>query len=460
MTIVEDELGYVSVGTLLSHSEHKLRIPNFQRPYSWTPRHAGQLFSDLVRACSQNPERAYIMGTVILLQEEETAPFEVVDGQQRLLTVHMLRTLIDGNSIGSLDVGDSPVHRVYQELARRVAGLGSGANPSSDELRNFLDRGAQVLQIVTDDRDEAFQFFDSQNYRGKALRPHDLLKAYHLREMADSSTVERRAVVDRWESADENDLDRLFSTYLSRIHWWSRNTSAREFTPDDIDLFKGVSRFAQRLPAADYHRVAKSVLPGLRDWTTGDTTVSAEFADLRNRDFTRMLHQLDTPVAAGHSFFDFAAFMLKEMTRLESTLKGDGFLPFASGQAGPDMDPKQFFDQPRFRFCRELYVAAVLYYSNKFSDPDALTQLRLFRWAFAPRLAYELLGWRSIDNYAIGRAVGREGLSAFALFASIRDSLDPTSVPLEDVMSPSRATSKNDDDWELSALIRIDHNHA
>ena len=29
---------------------------------------------------------------------------------------------------------------------------------------------------------EAFQLFDSQNNRGKSLEPHDLLKAYHLRQ--------------------------------------------------------------------------------------------------------------------------------------------------------------------------------------------------------------------------------------------------------------------------------------
>jgi hypothetical protein len=37
--------------------------------------------------------------------------------------------------------------------------------------------------INVDKVEEAFQLFDSQNTRGKELDPHDLLKAYHLREM-------------------------------------------------------------------------------------------------------------------------------------------------------------------------------------------------------------------------------------------------------------------------------------
>jgi hypothetical protein len=43
------------------------------------------------------------------------------------------------------------------------------------------------VRIVTYIEQEAFQFFDSQNTRGKSLEPHDLLKSYHLREMTDLS---------------------------------------------------------------------------------------------------------------------------------------------------------------------------------------------------------------------------------------------------------------------------------
>lgn len=84
--------------------------------------------------------------------------------------------------------------------------------------------------------------------------------------MADASAAEQRAVVEEWEQANENDLDKLFGTYLARIHWWSRNESARAFTADDIDIFKGIGRSTQRVPATDYHRAAKAFLPGIQQW--------------------------------------------------------------------------------------------------------------------------------------------------------------------------------------------------
>ena len=60
---------------------------------------------------------------------------------------------------------------------------------------------------------EAFQLFDSQNTRGKALDPHALLKAYHLREMKDTPYEMVRAV-EKWEAKEPKELRELFNLYL------------------------------------------------------------------------------------------------------------------------------------------------------------------------------------------------------------------------------------------------------
>lgn len=438
VAISTDLLDFVSVDELLGSDGPALRIPDFQRPYSWTPRIASQLFTDVQEALRDRSEHPYIMGTVILLKRPGDTHFEVVDGQQRLLTLHLLRTLLRDQRVEYLESGDnSPVNLVYKELSRQVAGLEQSGNMVTC-YREFLDTKAQVLRIVTDDEDEAFQFFDSQNFRGKALRPHDLLKSYHLREMAETSTSEQRAVVEQWEKADENDLDRLFSTYLARIHWWSRNLPARAFTVEDLDLFKGVNRSTRRLPGAEYHRAAKAILPGVQEWsypTADDSTL---------RDLKRVLHQLDTPVVAGRSFFDYIAFMLEESQRLEREL-------FEPGRT-------EFRDGSRFRFCRELYVAAILYYTNKYSETDLpKAQHHLFRWAYALRLGYQRLGWRSTDNYARGLSTNLEDINKLNLFSRIRDSLDPREVSLEDVRAPEASSTGNDEDERLAALLNAAH---
>ena len=59
-----------------------------------------------------------------------------------------------------------------------------------ERLKEYIENRCELIVVITSDVSEAFQFFDSQNARGKALYPHDLLKAYHLREMNDISDEE------------------------------------------------------------------------------------------------------------------------------------------------------------------------------------------------------------------------------------------------------------------------------
>ena len=57
-----------------------------------------------------------------------------------------------------------------------------GENQAKD-ICNFLleNCSVSVITMPQERLSEAFQLFDSQNNRGKSLEPHDLLKAYHLR---------------------------------------------------------------------------------------------------------------------------------------------------------------------------------------------------------------------------------------------------------------------------------------
>src|SRR5699024_4212846 len=149
----------------------------------------------------------------------------------------------------------------------------------------------------------------------------------------------------------------------------------RDFTAGDIDIFKGVGRSTPRLPGTEYHRAAKLMLPGVQEWSRTD-------AEERNiRDERRSQHQLDTPIVAGRSFFDFTAFMLAESKRLELALfRHDADL--AADE--PDDALEIFKDRPRFRFTRELCVAAGLYYLTKYSEADFdSARKHLFRCAYS-----------------------------------------------------------------------------
>ena len=83
---------------------------------------------------------------------------------------------------------------------------------------------------------EAFQLFDSQNTRGKELDPHDLLKAYHLREMNDYP-FEKLSLIRQWEDIPPYLIRELFSLYLFPILNWSQKEISRAFLSQDIDTY-------------------------------------------------------------------------------------------------------------------------------------------------------------------------------------------------------------------------------
>lgn len=402
MTIRESGVGAITVGRLLGEN---LRIPHYQRPYSWEPATALQLFDD-IRGAMQDSERRgvpYVLGAVIL--HDTGASLDVVDGQQRLLTLRMILLLAEtADDAEPRNLPDNPIGRVRKTLRRQIKALDM---EERRELARFIREECELVRVVTDDVDEAFRVFDSQNYRGKPLAPHDLLKAYHLRQMRDETAAMKAAVVEAWESVRDADLDRLFSVYLYRIARWSRGESAPKFTIHDIGMFKGISPGSSRSPSSRYHVAAQVALPMLG-------ALAAPASRPADRDAGRSRFQLDAPLLVGRPFFEMVAFMLPELTRLAR----EGFegerARFASCHVEAGDIGEVLTERPsrgRYRFVSELYLAALLYYTNKFGDEDlAEARDRLFAWAYALRVKLLRVQFRSIDNRARG-----PDASAFAL---------------------------------------------
>ena len=69
------------------------------------------------------------------------------------------------------------------------------------------------------------------------MDPHDLLKAYHLREMK-NEPLEMRHAVSKWESFSPQAINKLFDVYLYPILKWMRKEKATSFTADKIDCYR------------------------------------------------------------------------------------------------------------------------------------------------------------------------------------------------------------------------------
>ncbi|CAM7172243.1 MULTISPECIES: DUF262 domain-containing protein [Klebsiella] len=81
------------VGELL---EQRLAIPSYQRPYKWQPKHVNQLIDDVL---TYRNKQSYRLGTVVLHRDKLKPAYayelDIVDGQQRLLNLALLCSLLD-----------------------------------------------------------------------------------------------------------------------------------------------------------------------------------------------------------------------------------------------------------------------------------------------------------------------------------------------------------------------------
>ena len=70
-----------------------INLPNYQRPYKWGVKNVCALLDDIELAIHQADKYAdfkYRIGTIILHNDEDDSTLNIVDGQQRILTLALI----------------------------------------------------------------------------------------------------------------------------------------------------------------------------------------------------------------------------------------------------------------------------------------------------------------------------------------------------------------------------------
>ncbi len=196
----------------------KLIIPDYQRPYKWIAKNIADLILDIQKSIEESRKYAnfkYRVGTVIL-HENENNEYEIVDGQQRTLSFLLLKLYFNPGFTCSLlstkfsnKVSQKNLHDNFTTIREWFSSV---SDKAKEEFCQALENTLEVAVIIVGKVNEAFQLFDSQNTRGRALYPHDLLKAYHLREIYDK--YEMQNAVIKWELKKNEAIRELFDLYL------------------------------------------------------------------------------------------------------------------------------------------------------------------------------------------------------------------------------------------------------
>ncbi|QDT20043.1 DUF262 domain-containing protein [Gimesia chilikensis] len=235
-----DVLPDAALGSLLN--THVLRVPSYQREYSWKKNHVQELFDDLRRAINDHAD-SYFLGSIIACKVDY-GELEIVDGQQRLATTAILFAAMRdlAESIGedravtlitekflfrprSITEGDDQFNLTLSEMDRSffeeniVRPEGNSKNrKKTTELReshkrlqeassvakklvesitkgmnnkdttetlqkwmSFIEYKARVIVVIVKDHEEAHMIFETMNDRGLDLSIADLTKNHLFR---------------------------------------------------------------------------------------------------------------------------------------------------------------------------------------------------------------------------------------------------------------------------------------
>jgi uncharacterized protein with ParB-like and HNH nuclease domain len=385
-------------------SKENLIIPEYQRPYKWTVKNVNQLIDDILLF---KDNKSYRFGTVVFHKENKDGKeiLNIVDGQQRTITLFLIilaiknsgkgNDYLDKHSNSSLDIksefkfinaiSQRNIKQNYQEISRRITDF-------DIHIINFILEKCEIVVVtLVDDISEAFQFFDSQNARGRDLEPHDLLKAFHLREMFDCSEEGKTQVVQVWENMDQSKLSDLFSNRLFRIRNWSKGNSARYFTKNDVDLFKGISVNSKTKSLEPYAKVFQMANIFVDNYNKSND----RFIDFNPMEYP---FQLDLPILNGKRFFEMVSYY--EM-KYNKYLEENEIIKLLNDYAGRHRTGDKYI--------RTLFDCALIFYIDKFGmlEIEKIVE-KIFVWAYKKRLEMQAVYLETIDNYALDTNMFKE----------------------------------------------------
>lgn len=437
----------ITVKALLSLPN--LSIPAYQRPYKWSQTNLADLLSDLK---VYREKSAYRLGSVVFHKhiDSDKEALDIVDGQQRTLTLLLLvKALLEERFNGlkrqdvketlitltepinsflarqtfNSDISHRNLHQNFMAAKRTVA-----RSDFTEADIDFLLNRCEVVTFVLDDVSKAFQFFDSQNARGRDLDPHDLLKAFHLREFSQSESQLKANSVRHWESLESEQLARLFANYLFRIRNWAQGKSAQYFNKSKVGLFKGVNLDQVGLyPYVEPLRIAHHFVDNY----------NGQYQRHIDHQHMRFPFHLDQMIINGRRFFEMTSHYQHKINEIVSDERSGK--PKAKNSEDKsqtirildhELEPlasKILHTLNTYRsrtrtgdgYIRTLFDCAVIFYLDKFGAHQLSQAIeKLFIWAYSCRLQMQVVGIERMDKHALTQNV----------FERIKQAVQPSDV--------------------------------
>ena len=405
-------------------ADDRLNIPDYQRPYKWEVRHVNQFISDLLQHADKDH---YRIGNMVVHNND--GKYDIVDGQQRFITLLLImkaiqtfqpsslnkiwenaEAFLNGNNLKfSNSITQYNLYHNYQHIKQQSGDL--------YRIRNFITDRVQLVQFILQDQSEAFQFFDSQNARGRKLYPHDLLKAFHLREFPEEEEYLKVDVVEVWEDMESEELAELFEQYLYRIKVWSKGQKAWYFSNNKIDWFKGINiNKSESYPFINSFKLIHNRIDDI------SKDMPAYF-ESRKYVFP---YQLDQIILNGRRFFEMVSVYKSLIDSVTSGTFAEKQLDSTAKEILETIYSYEGYRRSGDTYVRNLFQAALIYYIDRFGNHGLSEAIkRLFVWSYQKRLEMYAVRVETTANHALEGFTENQNKNAFRV---IRDSIQHTEI--------------------------------
>lgn len=215
-------IGEINVPNLLGLN---LAIPDYQRAYCWGKENIVGLLEDISHwQKKHSDEKKYRIGTIIL-KEQNSENYDVIDGQQRVITLGILQAELKKPDVKlEIRLGSSNQTRTARNAIADAKTIVAAWLKSKRNSAVDLDSVTVGLVVIggRSSEDLSFNFFNHLNSSGVLLTDYELLKGHHLRYVKDDSVAEIMA--SRWRALDiihgKGGKEYLLHKFLFRIRKW------------------------------------------------------------------------------------------------------------------------------------------------------------------------------------------------------------------------------------------------
>ncbi len=260
----------------VSKSENLYIIPEYQRYYSWGKEHVNDLLRDIEESL-KNQDDGFFLGPFLFVEDDEPGTYEIIDGQQRIMTLSMvisgiMHTLFNSNILYkdeiikakkclwhgegvdafNLDqeallsqdcrikfalkkndthyrfiiaknewVSSSPLSEAYHAINNYFSGK------SMEYCRDFLEYVIDnifVVSIVTKRHNHSInKIFETLNDRGMPLTQIELFKNFSLGHLGGNKKRREEFTDYHMRLGTEKNVDKYFFVYSQVINGYDKN---------------------------------------------------------------------------------------------------------------------------------------------------------------------------------------------------------------------------------------------